>query len=64
MWFFAMRSYIQMHTSPLFKPWIYRGVAVKAIFKEEIKYRKIMKNYEDQSNVNLTKFYSDYVLFL
>ena len=58
----SMRSCIQIHTSPLFKPWIY-GVPVKAISKKGKKYRKIKKNYQDQSPVNLAKFYSDYVLF-
>ena len=57
----SMRSYTEIHTSPLFKPWIY-GVTVKAISKKGKKYRKIIKNYLDRSPVNLTKFYSDYVL--
>ena len=57
----SMRSYTEIHTSPLFKPWIY-GVTVKAISKKGKKCRKIIKNYQDRSPVNLTKFYSDYVL--
>lgn len=35
-----VRSYTEIHTSPLFKPWIY-GITVKAISKKGKKYRKI-----------------------